>query len=95
VQKARKSGRLVLYPDGSINSAASDARRRTVTDPDQKTRARSGFAGSDGGKAYAASGPGDSTSCLKARTIQQLYRSTKMRCPVTFISVQHAFHSPS
>jgi hypothetical protein len=54
VQKARKSGRLVLYPDGPINAAASDARGRTVTDPDQKTRARSGFAGSDSGKAYAA-----------------------------------------
>jgi hypothetical protein len=34
VQKARKTGRLVLYPDGSINAAASDARRAETTDPD-------------------------------------------------------------
>jgi hypothetical protein len=33
VQKARTSGRLVLHPDGSINVAASDARRAQATDP--------------------------------------------------------------
>ena len=33
VQKARASGRLVLYGDGSIDAAASDARRRQATDP--------------------------------------------------------------
>ena len=27
VQKARKTGRLVLFADGSINAPASDARR--------------------------------------------------------------------
>ena len=27
IQKARKSGRLVVHGDGSINAAASDARR--------------------------------------------------------------------
>jgi hypothetical protein len=27
IQKARKSGRLVVYSDGSINTAASDLRR--------------------------------------------------------------------
>jgi hypothetical protein len=37
VQKARKSGRLVLYPDGSINASASDALRFAVTDPDPAT----------------------------------------------------------
>jgi hypothetical protein len=37
VQKARKSGRLVLYPDGSINAAASDGRRSATTDPDPAT----------------------------------------------------------
>ena len=43
VQKARKTGRLVLYPDGSINVAASDIRRSAMTDPDQQMRARGGF----------------------------------------------------
>ena len=66
VQKARKTGRLVLYPDGSINVAASDARRSAMTDPDQQMRARGGFGG--GGSGESGSGPGDSTSYLKART---------------------------
>jgi hypothetical protein len=33
VQKARVSGRLVLHADGSIDAAASDARRAQATDP--------------------------------------------------------------
>jgi hypothetical protein len=33
VQKARQSGRLVLHADGSIDAAASDARRAQATDP--------------------------------------------------------------
>ena len=33
VQKARSSGRLVLYEDGSIDAAASDVRRAQATDP--------------------------------------------------------------
>jgi hypothetical protein len=33
VQKARASGRLVLHADGSIDVAASDARRAQATDP--------------------------------------------------------------
>jgi hypothetical protein len=33
VQKARASGRLVLHADGSIDAAASDARRGHATDP--------------------------------------------------------------
>ena len=37
VQKAKLAERLVLYPDGSINAAASDARRADTTDP-SKTR---------------------------------------------------------
>lgn len=37
IQKAKVAERLVLYPDGSINAAASDARRAETTDP-SKTR---------------------------------------------------------
>jgi len=33
VQKARAAGRLVLHADGSIDAAASDARRAQMTDP--------------------------------------------------------------
>ena len=39
IQKARKAGRLVVYGDGSINAAASDARRADMT-----TRINSGAA---------------------------------------------------
>ena len=48
LQKARKTGRLVLFADGSINAAASDARRVAMTDPDQQRRSKGGFAGSGG-----------------------------------------------
>ena len=40
IQKARKSGRLVLFADGSIDAAASDARRAATTDPDQQNRSK-------------------------------------------------------
>lgn len=77
VQKARKTGRLVVYPDGSINAAASDARRGVATDPDQQLRARGGLAGmgGGGGEGGAVSGPGDSTSYLKARTALTVYQA--------------------
>jgi hypothetical protein len=44
IQKAKTAGRLVLYPDGSIDAAASDARRATATDPSKQrgTRAAEG-----------------------------------------------------
>jgi hypothetical protein len=38
VQKARTSGRLVLHADGSINAAASHARRAQATDPAMQRR---------------------------------------------------------
>mgnify|MGYP006867484146 FL=1 len=78
VQKARKNGRLVLFGDGSINAAASDARRGVMTDPDQQMRSRGGYgAGPDGpgiGNS-GVSGPGDSTSYLKARTALTVYQA--------------------
>ncbi len=36
VQKAKAAGRLVLFPDGSIDPAASDARRVAETDPSKQ-----------------------------------------------------------
>jgi hypothetical protein len=32
IQKAKEAGRIVLFPDGSINAEASDARRAVMTD---------------------------------------------------------------
>jgi hypothetical protein len=60
VQKARKTRRLELYSDGSINVAASDARRRGATDPDQQVRSRGGL-GSGANDADGVSGLDDST----------------------------------
>ena len=65
VQKARKTGRLVLFADGSINAAASDARRGSATDPDQQIRSRGGFGATRAGP--AVSGPGTSTTYSNAR----------------------------
>ena len=54
VQKAKQTGRMVLFRDGSINAAASDARRAETTDPDQQRRSVGGDTG--------ISSPADSTS---------------------------------
>ncbi|RFU12919.1 hypothetical protein DZD18_09510 [Rhodobacteraceae bacterium W635] len=93
VQKARKTGRLVLFAHGSIDAAASDARRATSTDPDQQMRARgaaksAGAGGTgDGGNAAApgagsTSSPGDSASYLKARTALTVYQAQERQLTI-------------
>ncbi|WP_375568408.1 hypothetical protein ABWH93_12385 [Seohaeicola saemankumensis] len=85
VQKARKNGRLVLFADGSINAAASDARRSAMTDPDQQMRSRGSVgAGGDGHGigGTAVSGPGDSTSYLKARTALTVYQAQERQLSI-------------
>ena len=83
VPKARKTGRLVLYPDGSINAAASDARRAETTDPDQQMRAQGGVGtGGGDGAAGAVSGPGDSASYLKARTALTVYQAQERQLSI-------------
>lgn len=74
IQKARKTGRLVIYGDGSINAAASDARRGEMTDPDQQRR-------STGGNT-AFSGPADSSSYLKARTALTVYQAQERQLAI-------------
>ena len=74
VQKARKNGRLVVHDDGSINAAASDVRRAEMTDPDQQRRSRGG----DG----LASGPGETTSYIKARTALTVYAAQERQLAV-------------
>ena len=75
IQKARKAGRLVVYGDGSINAAASDARRSEMTDPDQQRRST---AGGDSG----FSGPADSSSYLKARTALTVYQAQERQLAI-------------
>jgi hypothetical protein len=74
IQKARKAGRLVVYKDGSINAAASDARRTDMTDPDQQRRSTGGDA--------AFSGPADSSSYLKARTALTVYQAQERQLAI-------------
>jgi len=78
VQKARKTGRLVLFADGSINAAASDTRRGVMTDPDQQMRSRGGIGASEG----SVSAPGDSTSYLKARTALTVYQAQERQLSI-------------
>jgi hypothetical protein len=75
IQKARKAGRLVVYTDGSINAAASDARRSEMTDPDQQRR-------STGGSDSGFSGPADSSSYLKARTALTVYQAQERQLAI-------------
>jgi len=91
VQKARKTGRLVLFADGSINAAASDARRGAMTDPDQQMRSQGGAQGAGegtgGGNIVGASvggvpSPGDSTSYLKARTALTVYQAQERQLAI-------------
>jgi hypothetical protein len=86
VQKARKSGRLALFADGSINAAASDARRAQTTDPDQQfrstARSRSEESPRVSGNAGGVSGPGDSTSYLKARTALTVYQAQERQLSI-------------
>jgi hypothetical protein len=83
VQKARKNGRLVLFADGSINAAASDARRGAMTDPDQQLRSRGGIGtGARGNDVGATPGPGDSTSYLKARTALTVYQAQERQLSI-------------
>ena len=54
-----------------------------MTDPDQQLRSRGGFgAGSSGGDAPAVSGPGDSTSYLKARTALTVYQAQERQLSI-------------
>ena len=74
IQKARKAGRLVVYGDGSINAAASDARRSEMTDPDQQRRSTGGDSG--------FSGHADSSSYLKARTALTVYQAQERQIAI-------------
>ena len=80
VQKARKNSHLVLFADGSINAAASDARRGSATDPDQQMRSRGGLSAANDGP--AVSGSGDSTSYIKARTALTVYQAQERQLSI-------------
>jgi hypothetical protein len=88
VQKAKAAGRLVLHEDGSIDAAASDARRQTSTDP-SKQRSRSGMkpvpdaALSSVGETLRENGmgglAGGGTTFLQARTANEVLKAQERR----------------
>jgi hypothetical protein len=80
IQKARKTSRLVVYSDGSINAAASDGRRAEMTDPDQQRRSTGGTGRSGGDSGF--SGPADSSSYLKARTALTVYQAQERQLAI-------------
>ena len=76
IQNAKRGGRLVFYADGSINAAASDARREEMADPDQQRRSLGGDA------AIHVSGSGGSASYLKARTALTVYQAQERQLAI-------------
>ena len=90
VQKAKAAGRLVLFPDGSIDAAASDARRGAETDP-TKSRASGaslkpvpeaavtavGDTLRDNGMAAPATGGG--TTFLQAKTANEVLKAQERK----------------
>lgn len=76
IQNAKRGGRLVFHADGSINAAASDARRAEMIDPDQQRRSLGGDA------ALHVSGSGGSDSYLKARTALTVYQAQERQLAI-------------
>ena len=76
VQNAKRGGRLVFYPDGSINAAASDVRRAEMTDPDQHRRSL----GADA--AMSVSGGVGGESYLKARTALTVFQAQERQLAI-------------
>ena len=76
VQNAKRGGRLVLYPDGSINAAASDVRRAEMTDPDLHRRALGGDT------ALSVRGGGGGESYLKARTALTVFQAQERQLAI-------------
>ncbi|MFO1127867.1 MAG: hypothetical protein U1E66_05450 [Rhodospirillales bacterium] len=70
VAKARMLGKLVHYPDGSIDAAASDKRRAAMTDP-AKVRAVS-----------ATEAAADGTTLLQARIESELLKVEEQKLRV-------------
>ncbi len=91
IQKAKTAERLVLFPDGSINAAASDTRRAETTDP-SKTRkvpapklkpvpeaAVAAVGDTLREQGLAAPGVGGGTTFLQAKTANEVLKAQERR----------------
>jgi hypothetical protein len=90
IQKAKAAGRLVLHPDGSINAAASDARRAAMTDPSKQRGGRprmkpvpdtavSAVADTLREQGLAAPQVGAGTTFLQAKTVNEVLKAQERR----------------
>jgi hypothetical protein len=71
IQKARKAERLVLFPDGSIDAAASNARRAETTDPSKTRKPGSARPRRQGHADPGRAGAGPDLDRLLTRIMQQ------------------------
>ena len=87
IQKARLAGRLVLLPDGSIDAAASDARRAAMTDPSKQRStlrpvpdtALSAVGDTLRENGIAAPPNGGGTTFLQAKTANEVLKAQERR----------------
>jgi len=91
IQKAKAAGRLVLHADGSIDAAASDARRGAMTDPSKSRRAATPKLKAVPDAAVAAVGDtlreqglaappvGGGTTFLQAKTANEVLKAQERR----------------
>ena len=87
VQKARSSGRLIIYPDGSINAADSDLRRAQATDPAKQRGRHATAARLVGWDAAGATQPefglpaanANAITYLQARTVNEVLKVQERR----------------
>src|SRR5690554_6486065 len=91
IQKAKATDRLVLYPDGSIDAAASDLRRGEMTDPSKTRKSPAPKLKSVPEAAIAAVGDtlreqgltvpavGGGTSFLQAKTANEVLKAQERR----------------
>ena len=93
IQKAKAAGRLVLHADGSIDAAASDAKRAETTDPSKSRKGASSGSAMKPVPAAAVSAVGDTlkeqgmaapatgggTTFLQAKTAHEVLKAQERR----------------
>ncbi|PQO23371.1 hypothetical protein C2I36_07965 [Rhodobacteraceae bacterium WD3A24] len=79
VQKAIAAERIVTFADGSIDAAASDARRAQYTDPSQQRGNQAAEPEPPAADALPGDGGGGQTTFLKARTMNEVLKAQERR----------------
>ena len=82
IQKAKAAGRVVLYSDGTINAAASDARYRDTTDPAMQRSATPRQMEASGAAQTLGLTDGNASTYLKARTMNEVLKAQDRRLTI-------------